>query len=435
MRAAILLVMLAASASPAHAGTRSLGDCALSTVQAAVNAAADGDTIICPAGSWSWGGTVTINGPEVALQGAGAGMTILTATTSAALIMYAPAHAKGGELTGFSFRGGAVHDLGLVRFAGGTGFRVHHNAFATWGANQTGSGEGNSTAIYTSYQGAGGQLVAGVIDHNTFTVIAGHECSHAFLYVRNKGVNNASTEFALPSQITTGKNTLFVEDNTFVHGTFTCGGHQMHTLTTHAGAFVVFRHNHVTNGQIDFHGYCGTDGTREFQITDNVFDNTITGLYRWMFVRGGTGYIANNQRTGMPYTGGIELTDYRLFAPQYCVNSSLSRTIRGLAISPPNTCCNAKEGYTCMAQVGTGQVVNGEQTADPLHLFNNTGAGVSVTGPGGGCGVNPQDFIQENRDYFLTAKPGFTEYPYPHPLAGGETVAPPSTPTNLRVRN
>lgn len=430
-----IVFLLGLAVSSATAATITLNDCVQATVQAAVNNAIDGDTIVCPAGSWSWASTVTINNKNLKIQGAGRGLTTLTNTSSAALFTFAASHTKGGEISGFSLRGGAVTEYGLVRFAGGRGWRIHHNEFSLRGMNQSGSGEGNSTGIYTSYQGASNsQLVEGLIDRNVFNTVPGYECSHAFLYIRNRGVNNATLEFSLPSQVRTGSNTLFVEDNTFTHGNYTCGSHQMHTLTTHAGAFVVFRHNAVTNGQIDFHGYCGTDGTREYQITDNTFNNTVGGLYRWINVRGGTGYIANNTRTGAAYTRGIDLAEYRLTDPSgSCNNSALSRSIRGLSISPPNTCCNQKEGSTCIGQVGTGQVMNGEQLIDPLYIFNNSGGSVQIAGPSSQCGgANPADFIRQDIHYILAQKAS-AEYTYPHPRASEGPPPGLGSPRNLRI--
>ena len=85
------------------------------------------------------------------------------------------------------------------------------------------------------------------------------------------------------------------------------------------------------------------------------------------------------------------------------------------------------------------------QDLEPIYLWNNTGAGnYNTPSPGDyGCGNSDacslcssrslaSTFIQSGREYLVnTAKPGYTPFTYPHPLAS--TTPPPGTPTNLTV--
>lgn len=75
------------------------------------------------------------------------------------------------------------------------------------------------------------------------------------------------------------------------------------------------------------------------------------------------------------------------------------------------------------------------QASDPMYFWNNTGTmAVSANDQTDECGngLRTANFILSGRDYFNgTAKPGYTKYPYPHPLRGG--AVSPRPPTNVRI--
>jgi len=71
------------------------------------------------------------------------------------------------------------------------------------------------------------------------------------------------------------------------------------------------------------------------------------------------------------------------------------------------------------------------QEAEPTYVWNNTLNG----SPFRVDSQNPWR-MQEGRDFFNSAMPGYTPYTYPHPLtlAGGGDTTPPLAPRNLRTK-
>ena len=97
--------------------------CSQSAVQAAINLASSGDTVVIPSGSRTWSSSVDIpNSKKITLQGAGYSSTIIT-TSGTAISM----NESGSRITGFSFMqtvaGGITIDVG------GTGWRIDHCRF------------------------------------------------------------------------------------------------------------------------------------------------------------------------------------------------------------------------------------------------------------------------------------------------------------------
>ncbi len=77
------------------------------------------------------------------------------------------------------------------------------------------------------------------------------------------------------------------------------------------------------------------------------------------------------------------------------------------------------DGYPCYDQIGrsTDSGPGTPQAQEPLYAWNNTlnGAKADVTVHWGCSDVAVH--IQENRDFYNdTPRPGYTPYPYPHPL-------------------
>jgi hypothetical protein len=110
----------------------------------------------------------------------------------------------------------------------------------------------------------------------------------------------------------------------------------------------------------------------------------------------------------------MKLTEYRSNNPSQCSGSVIQNGVTA------NTCCNAKEGYPCISQVGRGQ----NQTTDPLYIWNNSAmSGINLVNVASECsGAQISTYIQASRDYFIgsTPKPGYTPYIYPHPLSSSD---------------
>jgi hypothetical protein len=162
------------------------------------------------------------------------------------------------------------------------------------------------------------------------------------------------------------QNAIFVEDN-YMAG-------NRHHIASNNSARYVFRYN-VTQAndltkdfqQIDAHGYSSAQrGTRSWEIYNNkFFANTTTGRnFAAIGVRGGDGVIFNN-------TYGDKIT---------------------------NPVILMAEGGTC----GTYPVQDQIRQAYISEAVNVTNQCTSM--------------VVVNRDYFLTARSGYTPYTYPHPL-------------------
>ena len=69
-----------------YAATINAASCSSTHVQNAINAAADGDRVLVPAGTCTWTSRVTVSGKGITLAGAGVGQTtIVNGTNSTAL--------------------------------------------------------------------------------------------------------------------------------------------------------------------------------------------------------------------------------------------------------------------------------------------------------------------------------------------------------------
>ena len=412
----VILLIPAATFSDTHEAV----DCTHEQVQTAINAATggtnfdDGDIVSIPAGSCPWDAQVSINNKIITLRGAGNSVagTVITgamATDAAALLVTN----KPARITNIRFVGSGTSNFGIVSFGGwgstgtgddsisGKGFRLDNNVFAItnqWGFTTRG-------------------LSYGVVDNNTFSMTGTNQTMNAVL-------GDRSASWSRDTTLGTSK-AVFVENNTF---TKNAGTGENRPVLPQGGARFVFRHNSVTNFQLDEHGLCGDVGNTTWELYNNTFTlgQHFTRLY---FIRGGVGVVYNNVATltsGGSVNSGFDFTDYR-------VNGILSCSSAG-----DTTCCTS---YPCKQQLGRGaynvsyaSLVDGNSTGqvfDPVYIWNNTIDGSPATvqvvniNDGGACSGTMSTFIQQDRDYYVgTAKPGYTAYAYPHPLTVGSDPGP-----------
>jgi hypothetical protein len=269
--------------------------CGAGHVQAAINAAKDGDTVTIPEGRCTWTATVTVDGKAITIQGAGINKTVIVDNVPKYADGTPPGHllkldTKGTmltRLTGMTFDGGVGREdpfnKSLVFLTGDSkSFRIDHVRFIATRVSAL-------TITGSTY---------GVVDHSIFD-FAGY---NIILYVHHPSWNGQSFgdgSWADDLYLGTEK-AVFIENNIF---NATSDGNGLRgALDSWQGGRVVFRYNFMNNSKIGNHGSESSGrgrGARSFEIYGNTFNyqGTIT-LNNVINFRSGNGVIFDNKATG-----------------------------------------------------------------------------------------------------------------------------------------
>ena len=382
LKLSTLVAVLVLCAASTEAAVRTPATCSSADVQNSINASVSGDIIRLPAPcTATWNAQVTISGTKgVTLDGNGATITRGSLANGAALISLSVNATVSSRITGFVFSDSKSVNGYFITVGNGNEnsakFRIDNCTF---------------TGLHVGVHIRIGAPVYGVIDHSKFTWSGNNEVIH------NEAYGPSSTAGWSNAVVPGSANAVYIEDNVFINETsgnpaYFFGGS---AVQSYYGSRTVFRYNSLTMAHVDQHGTAGMIGARWWEIYENTFAIVPNGNQdNYIRVRGGTGVIFNNRKTGSPNlgAGSIELVE-------------------------------EDSGYPALYQVGRG--IN--QTPDPAYVWGNDAS----MGVGSGSSN-----VQLNRDYYQATKPNYTPYVYPHPLVQGTTTTPPNAPrppSNVRI--
>ena len=394
----ICLIAICLSSSAA-ANIIQAASCSRTDVQAAINSAQDGDTVLVPAGECTWNSEVSIQNKTITLIGAGsgAGGTKIIYGGSNHGLLDIDAENKTGkmEVTGFWFYGGDSDYWSgtAISFGGPKGWknlRIHHNVF-----------ENNKQWTMVGYAGS-----HGLIDNNTFKGEA-----HGIVFW---GDNTEDWETPL---YLGAADFFFVEDNLFDWDDW-YGVTGAACMDMNSGGRVVFRHNTIKYGFWETHDKArhGTAASANaYEIYNNSFW-TNTTKWKGLDISAGTGVVWGNNFIG----GGTWETDWSVPIGAMDYKSFDPRSLQPCdGNDPADQNVPGEAGWRCQYQIGT----QGEGTTAysyPLYVWSNYNnanlVGMECTA---GCEVNGRPHLLEGRDFInngTTPKPGYTPFTYPHPL-------------------
>jgi len=384
-RVLLLMIPFLFTGFNSYAGTVAASSCSKSDIETAIFSANTGDTVTVPAGDCIWTSTVTLS-KEITLQGAGIDQTV---------IHQCGFRVSNGtdniRITGFTFDG-AGQSVG-IKFGSGGGsgskdFRIDHCKFTDYATRAIDCDGYND----------------GVIDHCQFVDVLG------------EGIvihGDRDDAWSRPHVLGGSDGVVFIEDCTFA---LTGSGDASNVLDSNSGARWVFRYNTVTDNAnakwsraLECHGHCYLPprGTVSYEIYENTFTSN-TDEWKQMFCcRGGGGVVYRNTLTGR-WHQGVQMKNYRStpFCSSECINC--------------DTRCCGENDYPCQDQIGVNDNLD-------LYIWDNINDGDAITVTMDSTGYT-SIHIQENREYFLSQKSGYTPYEYPHPLTKKL-----SAPSKLRV--
>jgi hypothetical protein len=264
----------------------------------------------------------------------------------------------------------------------------------------------------------------GVIWNCTFE---GNYSDDGGISFKRANIDTFMTPSTMGTLDTTGTNNTYVEDCQFSNL-----GIPDACIDVDDGGRAVFRNCTFTNTAFNTHGQeTSPYGLRFFEVYSCTFQVTdfTRNIPSFFGVRGGTFVIHDNT------IGTLQSND-----------AAINLIVQGLRRSPTAVACPTQYpvarqvgqgwsggagsyGYPQMPSDGTGYIL------DPAYIWNNTHQDVYLADfQPDQCGNNltTAQFVKLNRDYYVgTAKPGYTPYPYPHPLRNNG--AAPAQPQNLRV--
>jgi hypothetical protein len=374
-------------------------------VQAAVDLAEAGDTVVMPSGSANWAGKLSWTAPaNVTLRGAGIGSTVITDNyTSNDPLIDITTNATGTfRLSGFTVRGGTggLKDGGVLKFTGDShSFRM--DAFRL-----------DMQSYSSPHNGKGLWFVGniyGVIDSCTFDL---NSIGNGIVIWNGAG-SNGDTSWATATN-PSGADFLFIEDCT-VNGNsrYTC------VNDTRNGGRAVFRYNTIDTGGVQTHstGSAGRNrGSRHVQVYGNNYIYTESDTqFNCVYLSSGTGYFWGNTVASGGYTHFITIHNDRNNTGTYTQTATPNGWgYSGTDLGPSNWDQNSdSHGYRVLDQPGSGPgdlIVNDfpsavnqttgtiawpNQALEPVYLWSNTLNGTNYVSNYAAGGS-----IAENRDYY-----------------------------------
>jgi hypothetical protein len=387
----ILIVLFAVEAHAACGGSSPnliAADASRTEVAACVTAAAQsGDTITIPAGSASWASPIAVGSKSINFVGAGIDNTVITLTGSGyTLINMGDSTTKISDMTFID--GGILID--------GKNFVIARMKFVN------------------SVQGGTWRLVEvhGVHGYHPYGVI--HSCifenatiAMASLY---DTLDNMGPTWALQYPLGDPRNVVYIEGNTF---TKTHTG-VMNVIDGRFSARHVMRFNNIMSAStagdislyIEAHSIQNETclrGYMRWENYNNIISTAANPTFTSMFIRAGTGIIANNVITG-PFSNGIIFDNVRSFqsdAPTFVCGAC-----DGTSAWDGNEGVGAEAGYPCRDQIGRGYDLTAfthdppsqyNQVLMPAYVWGNTLNGNrTVVYVHNNCGKH----IKPNRDYY-----------------------------------
>ncbi|MFA5248731.1 MAG: fibronectin type III domain-containing protein [Patescibacteria group bacterium] len=236
--------------------------CSQTAVQAAIDLASSGDTVVVPAGNCTWynsdpnGTTVIISGKSINFVGSGIDTTNIT-LSSQFVLKISSSLSSNVDVAGFTFIGSSTVDNGFVSVGGdNTGsIRIHHNKFL--------NGYGYHLSVNSNARA--------LIDHNEFD----HSTQqNQDIFFQNYG--NIIGGFRNPIGWGQGwsSNVLWtvVEDNIFRHPCSSASNASI--MDIQSAGKMVFRNNTIYNGYLVTHAACwsaNNTGVYAAEIYNNSF--------------------------------------------------------------------------------------------------------------------------------------------------------------------
>lgn len=478
MRIAVVLLLAAAATVQIRAASVPAASPSQADVLAAINSAVAGDTVLIPSGDATWTGSITVTKP-IHLQGAGVGQTIirrtgtsilswggnvtasvdgiefhLTHTNNSADILFL--RGRNNKISNCRFVGTTSKVVG-VRAAGGTGVRhptgvVYSCSYFSARSIVQGDIASSPTQAFGRRIWADSDDVVAFGMANTMffedctfdlTTSTGNvidaEYGGHYVFRHNTVIRGGAFNHGITTNIERGTRLVEIYNNTF---TFTGSGTPQDPAVRLRGGTAVVHGNTINgtwpNGAMMLDGELqrfGMDiGDGNLPVTDGT--GTHSGGSNSASLADGTKSWTNNAFVGWTV---INVTDGSRGTITANTANSVTATLSGGSENDwdAGDAHIITNGYPLRDQIGRGKDAtfwtwNGPgatQALEPVYEWNNTfnGGDADFTIP-----APYPTWIQAGRDYFAdTVMPGYTAFPYPHPLRTGSAVPPFNARVNI----